>query len=419
MSRVIGFLLLAVLVIACAWWVAGLPGEVAAQVAGTTIQTSVPVALLLLAVLFLVLLFLLWVILSLIRLPGRLRARRAARRRRQGDAAVTRTLIALAAGEPGDARREAIRARKLLGDTPHTLLLTAESARRAGRAGEAEANYRLLSERKDAAFLGLRGLLRQAIAREDWPAAAELAAQAEASHPGSGWLRAERAQLAMRAGNWREALTLTPPDRTQAALAAAASEAEGDPPTALKLAKQAFNADPSLPAAALAYARRLRETGRETRAQDVLRRAWAARPHPDLAALALANTIELARVKAAEALTRDRPNDPETHLLLAQASLSAGLTGEARRHAEAAREGGLNQRRVWTLLADTAEAEGNPEAASDALRHLATSDPDPVWRCENCGAAQAAWQPICPACHAAGRIAWGSEPRTLVIHPAS
>src|SRR5439155_24956275 len=174
-----------------------------------------------------------------------------------GDVAVTRTLLALAAGERGDARREASRARRLLGDTPQTLLLAAEAGRLAGRDDEAQTAFRALAARQDAAFLGLRGLLRQAIEREDWAEAAALARQAEDVQPGAAWLRHERARLAVRAGNWSDALALADAEAPKAALAAAAAEAEPDASRALRLAKQAWQDDPSLPSAALAYATRL------------------------------------------------------------------------------------------------------------------------------------------------------------------
>ena len=163
---------------------------------------------------------------ALVRLPRTLRERQAARRRRAGDAALTRTLLALAAGETGDARREASRARRLLGDTPATLLLAAEAGRIAGRTDEAETAFRALADRDDAAFLGLRGLLRQAIEREDWAEATALARQAEAVEPGAAWLRRERARLAVRAGEWSDALALADADAPKAALATAAAEAE-------------------------------------------------------------------------------------------------------------------------------------------------------------------------------------------------
>lgn len=425
MRRVILILLAGAILVAAAWWVAGLPGTVAAQLGETSYEASVPVTILLLVVLFLVLHVLIRLITGLVNLPRRLRRARADRRRRQGDIAVTRTLVALAAGESSDARREVQRARRLLGDTPQTLLLTAEASRAAGRPEEADAAFRSLAERQDAAFLGLRGLLRDAIARGDWQDAAELARRAETAHPGATWLRGERWQLAIRTQSWKDALALAPADAPRAAFAAAAAEAEPDPEAARKLAKQAFDADPALPAATLAYARRLRTAGREGRAQDVLRKGWAACPQPEIAELALAGTPDpLARLRAAEKLVAANAEAGESRLLLGRLALEAGLTGEARRHADAARRT-VNQPRMWMLLADVEEAErGETEAGRaaqrSALRNAATAGADPAWRCAQCGTLHAGWHPVCAQCGTPGRIAWAvpTAPNLLLPQPA-
>ena len=421
MLRVLLVLIVGGVVLALAWVLAGLPGHVTAEVGETTFEAATPVAALGLLLLFVVLYLLFRLLGAVVRLPRTLAARRAAQRRRTGDIAVNRTLLALAAGEKGDARREASRARRLLGDTPQTLLLAAEAGRLGGREDEAETAFRALAERQDGAFLGLRGLLRQAIEREDWAEAATLARQAETVQPGAAWLRHERARLAIRAGNWSEALALADADAPKAALAAAAAEAEPDATRAQRLARQAWQDDASLPSAALAYARRLREAGRESRALAAIRHSWTVAPHPDLAAFALA-TIEdpMERLKAAQRLTDANPQHAESRLLLARASLEAGLTGEARRHAEAARAAGLNQRRLWLLLAEIEEAEaGDTEegrlAQRDALRHAATADPDPQWRCNACHTAHASWSPTCPDCYAVGSLRWSTQPAAGVL----
>nr|MDQ2734205.1 hypothetical protein [Pseudomonadota bacterium] len=69
-------------------------------------------------------------------------------------------------------------------------------------------------------------------------------------------------------------------------------------------------------------------------------------------------------------------------------------------------ESGLRQRRAAVLRADLAEAEGDPEAAREALRAAATAEPDPEWRCQTCGTVQPAWSPVCPACGTAASLAW-------------
>jgi HemY protein len=290
-------------------------------------------------------------------------------------------------------------------------MLAAYAAGITGDADAANEAFEQLAARKDAAFLGLRGLLSQAVAREDWPTANELAKKAEKVHPGTAWMRAERTQFAVRTGDWQEALLLNRDDTPHAALATAAAEAETDPARALKLAAGAFKRDPALAPAALAYARRLREAGKEKAAQDVLRRAWARAPHPDIAAYALAPAPDrLLRLKAAQALVRDAAESADSHILLGRLSLEAGLPAEAKRHADAAERTGLKQRRLYELFADIAEAAGTDDAnkteARAAKNRAAAAEPDPGWACTACGTTQTEWHPACPVCHSAGRVAW-------------
>lgn len=406
MGRVIAIVLVAAVVVAGAWFVAGVDGSVTAEIGDTTITLATPVAVLALTLGFVALYAVVRFFALLAGAPGALGRRRANRRRRQGDVAVTRTLLALAAGDSGDSRREAAKARKLLGDTPQTLLLAAEAGRLGGRESEAEAAFRLLTEREDAAFLGYRGLLRQAMDRGDWDEAARLARDAEAAHPGAAWLRNERGQLAIRTGAWAEALALTDSDGPRAALATAAADAETDPRQALKYAKQAWDEQPG-PPSALAYARRLREAGKEGRAQEVLRQAWARGPHPDIAAMALATAGDdpQARLKAARRLAQEKPGDAESHFLIAEAARDAGELADARTQVDAAEQAGMTDRRLWSLRALIDEAD--PEASRDALRKAAVAPPEPGWRCSTCGTPQVAWRPACPSCNNIGTIGWG------------
>ena len=412
MRRVIYVLVACVVVLAVAWVLAGLPGRITAEFGATTVEMATPVAALGLLLLFVVLYLVLRLIGAILRMPGIAARWDAESDRRRGDAAVGRALVALAAGDKGDARREAGRARRWLGDTPQTLLLTAEAGRLAGRDDEAEDAFRRLADRPDAAFLGYRGLIRQALTRQDWTEAAALARQAEAAHPGAAWLRHQRTRLAIHAGHWSEALDLAETDAVRAALAAGAAEAEPDPALATKLARQAWKADASLAPAALAYATRLRAEGREARAQAVIRHSWSLAPHPDLAAFALAPVTDtLARAQAAQRLAEANPDHAESRLLLARTSLDAGLTGEARHQAALARSAGLNQRRFWLLLAEIEQAEhGDTDAGRlaqrDALRQAAAADADPEWRCTECHTTHAAWYPACTSCGAPGSLRW-------------
>jgi len=418
MRTVLGFLIVAIIVIGIAWGVSILPGTWSATIGATSLQVSTPVALTLLAAVFLVLYFIIRLLAGLVSMPRRLRRRQARVNRNRGDRAVTRALVALAAGDPAAARQEAGRSRRLLGDTPLTLLLAAQAGRQFGRDDEADAALNQLAGRQDAAFLGLRGLLRQAIAREDWPAAAALARRAEAAQPGAPWLQEENRVLALRTGNWTEALRMSGPD-TRAALAVAAADAEPNLQVAVRLAQKAWKADPKLPAAVIAYARRLRELGKSRAADDLMSRAWAVQPHPAIAAEYLrSHKGKLDRAQAASRLVNAKPSDPESHLMQAQAALEADLTGQARKHVQAAQSLGMNQRRLWLLAADIADRDGNAAEMQDALRHAAMADPDPVWRCGACGTVHGDWRPVCDACNTPAQIAWVQPDQHGTVLPA-
>ncbi|SHJ95252.1 HemY protein [Roseomonas rosea] len=414
MLRAIWLLILLGLGVWAALFLRQMGGIVEITVGNTFIGVPVWLGLLALVVGFVVLHGILSAWKSLRGWPARMRARREARHRRDGDAAVTRALVALAAGTPDQARLEIRRARNLLGDTPHTLLLTAEAERMAGRNDAANQAFRLLSQREDGKFLGLRGLLRDAMQREDWPAAQRLAREAEAAQPGAAWVREERAALALRTRDWKEALALSPSEQLtghrRAALALAA--AMQDPETASALEKQALSADPGFAPAALAVARRQAAEGSPRRAKSTLQAAWKVAPHPDLAEAYLADESDaLARVKGAEALTHENRTHPESRLVLGRTALAAGLTGRARAELEALVSSGSADRRAYLAMVDMDAVELGDSAAGRAaeakwLRAAAAAPAEPRWQCLSCGTTHAKWEPVCEECGTPGRIEW-------------
>lgn len=417
MRRVLFFVLVAAAVTVAAWLIAGIPGHVVASFGSITIETTAPFAILILIALAVAIL-LVWQFCGwILALPGRGSIWRGRRVRRQGDQAITRLLVALAADEKREAWREARRARRLLGDSPYTLLLLAEAGRLSGRDQEADRAFRALAARKDARFLGLRGLLRQAVARQDWPEAMKLAKQAEETRPGTTWLRQERTELALRTENWADALELVGDDERRTAYYVAAADAETDNTRALGYAKRAWQQDPSFAPAALAYAKRLRLAGQEKKAQAVISKTWKRAPHPDLAAFALALQPDNAsRLRAAKRLIDSNPASPESKLLIAREALDAGSVAEARQYTERLSAEGFKQRRLYLLTAEIEEQErGDTEegrlAQREALRQAAVADPDSRWQCSTCRTDFDVWRPKCSVCQSVGTITWTTTER--------
>jgi HemY protein len=395
MLRAVRFLVVAALVLVLAWWIGTIPGTLTAQSGSYTVETSVPAAILILVLIAAFFTVLLRVIGGLRRAPGGFGSWRGARRQRLGEIATQRGIVALAAGDAVAADAEAGRARKLLGETPLVLLLTAESARLAGKPERANEAFQKLTAHKDMAFLGHRGLLRHHLAEGDHDTAAGHAVAAEKSYPGSAWLKTKRRDIAVKQGDWPAALVLAATPAEVAALATAAATSASDDRKAVGYAKQAVRAAPGLAPAVVAYAEALRKIRRLGAARRALVAGWGKAPHPLIAESYLkpfATPIE--RAQTVSELVAANPGHPESELVLAQTALAARLTGEARRHAEAAMAAGLTDGRAAEVLV----------ALGDA-RQAATGTP-PAWICAACHSSHAAWAPACPHCHQVGTLNW-------------
>jgi HemY protein len=357
----------------------------------------VPAALLILFVVALLLTVLLRVLGGIRRAPGGVVAWRGGRRQRLGEMATQRGLVALAAGDIAAARAEAGRARKCLGDTPLVLLLTAETARLAGMAEQAQKAFRQLAQDKDMGFLGHHGLLRHSLVVRDDEAAHGHVLAAERAYPGSAWLQEQKKELAVRRRDWATALTLTRDPAEIAAFAIAAARASSTPRHALDYAKKAVKAVPDLAPAVVAFAEALRQVGKSRAAKKALIAGWKAAPHPLIAAAYLEPlSTPLERAQAAAELAAARPGHAESELVLGETALQAQLTGEARRHAEAA----------LTMYGDDGRA-------TDILARLEGKQvqvpSDVAWVCGACQTRSADWVPVCPHCQRPGTLVWRAK----------
>ncbi len=388
-------------------WFVNLDGAVDIRAGAWAITLNLPVALAALLVVVAVLLIFVLLYGALTRLPRRMRTRQAERDRAEGEHAVTRVLVSLAAGRGDVARGEVGRARRLLGDTPQLLLLTAEAARLDGDERGARAAFEALAEREECRFLGLRGLLRQAVADEDWDRARSLAAELAKTEPQAAWVREERAQLALRTENWREALELAGKGGPRAQLAFAAARQEADPEAALKLEQEAVRADVGFAPAALSLAQRLRKAGHPKRARALLAESYGKSPNPEVAAALLEPVADAAaRLRLVEDFTRSAVRHPESRLIRARACLDAGQADRARQELLAAMADGSADRRHVALL-----AEADPDNAARWHAEAATAADAPGWRCAHCGATYAEWHPRCASCGTVGEIHWSAAAR--------
>ncbi len=137
--------------------------------------------------------------------PGALLEGWGESRRRQGYRALTHGLAAVAAGDADEAQKQARKAEKLLSEPPLTLLLSAQAAQLAGDREGAKRAFSTMLEDEQTAFLGLRGLIAQALRDGDPQQALALAERAFKLRPDTEWVVHSLFDMQAAVGQWRAA----------------------------------------------------------------------------------------------------------------------------------------------------------------------------------------------------------------------
>lgn len=424
MIRALWFFAKVAVLIVAAIWLAEHPGSVNVEWQGWIIETSFAM-MVLVAVMALgaaALLYRLWR--AVIGAPGSLRRMSRSRRREKGYRALTQGMVAVAAGDAATARKMARKADGLLNEPPLTMLLSAQAAQLQGDDNAAARYFQAMLERPETAFLGLRGLLTQAVKAGDRVEALDLARRAHKLQPATPWLLATLYDLEARTGDWAAA-----EGSLQAAVQAGAIPAEegrhrraalllersfeaerrGRGDSALYHAQSAHDLLPGFVPAAARLARLLAAAGRHKPASKTVERAWRLGPAPELADAyreILAGYDPLTRLKLFEKLTAQTPGHVEGHLAVARAAMDAERWGEARASLMKALDAQPSQR-IHYLLADLERAEhGNEDAARGWLAQAASASPDPAWTCRSCGAVSREWSGLCGNCNAFDALEW-------------
>lgn len=439
---------------AIAVWLAGNPGSLVMHWRGYEIRTSFVVGLGLLVGLALLVLYLYRLGVAFFQTPATVSRYLELRRQRKGFAALSRGFVAVAAGDAAEARRYAAQAHRLLDEPPLTLLLAAQAAQLDGNEAEASGHFEAMLQAPETQFIGLRGLFIQARRAGDSVRALEIARQAMASRPNTGWAVQAVFEIETARENWQGALQAL--DQAQAAkllgkeearhrravlLTAEALAAEGplEEPSAdsesnnkeraLSFAMQALSLQRDFVPAIAAAARLYAETGKPARAARIIEDAWTRVPHPELADIYLrlmgreSAYERLARVRLLAGYNRDHP---ESRIALARAALAARDWLSARGALQPLVDGHMAQvtQRVCELMAQIEEGEfGNKGQAREWLSRALYAPEDAQWVGE--GYRSDKWSPINPVTGEFDALEWKApvvslskaEPRPLPALP--
>ena len=415
-----------------ALWIHERPGHVSFTWLGHRVDTSMGVLLAaLLILLFLaILLHRLWRLVW--RGPRDLARLNAERKRQQGYRALSQGMAAVAAGDAAEARRQAKIANAMLKDPPLTLLLAAQTAQLNGDEDAARRYFTAMLERPETSFLGVRGLLMQAMKSGDRAEALSLARRAYEERPNTPWAVATLLDLYLESGDWSHAQALLqhagkskvltdPVVRRRRAVIAAERARHEPPPAGLDAAREAVKLAPDLVPARTALARLSAQTGRLKDAKKAIEQGWVSAPHPELAAAYAAIMPQeepLERYRRFEKLNELAPRHRESLLALGECALAAELWSEARKNLEfvAAAESERPSGRLARLMARLEEGPGGDAAAARRwLMTASAADPDPAWQCKRCGTIANGWRANCAHCHAFDHLAWQAPHRQAAL----
>jgi HemY protein len=351
-------------------------------------------------------------------------------RERRGYAALSEAMLALASGESRVAMARAAKAEKLLGKPELTSLITAEAAMAAGDKAKAEAAWKTLLEDPRSRFVGIRGLMQMKLESGDTETAMKLAQKAFELKPKHAATQDALLKLQAGAKDWRGArLTLgaklkagdLPRDvwkRRDAVLALQEARVLLDDTSSVEAQEAAIAANKAspdlIPAAAMA-ARGYIAKANPKAAAKVLRKAWEAQPHPDLAAAFAEIAPEETpsdRVRRFKTLTDINPNHDETRLLMAELYIAAEDFPAAKR-ALADLVSERPTARALTIMAAIERGMGADDAVVRGwLARALTAPRGPQWICDKCHAIHTHWGPVCDNCGGFDTLAWKNAPET-------
>ena len=346
------------------------------------------------------------------------------RRERKGYDALAEGMMALASGESRLALTKASRADRLLQRPELTTLLTAQAAEQAGDTVKAtEAYKRLLADEKTR-FVGVRGLMKQKLEEGDTDTAMKLAEKAFALKPKHVDTQDILLKLQAGAHDWSGARKTLgaklkfgglPRDvhkRRDAVLALGEARDILDEDNSIEARETAIEANrmsPDLIPAAVMAADGYIANNKPKNATRVLKKAWSAQPHPDLAAA-------FARIKPDEnpkdrihrfmALIGQHTDHPETRMLEAELRIAAEDFPAARKALGDLAETDPTARSLAIMAAIERGSGADDAVVKGWLARALTAPRGPQWVCDNCQKAHTTWDPVCDNCGGFDTLSW-------------
>tara|TARA_Y100000590_G_scaffold459798_1_gene617722 strand:+ start:544 stop:1905 length:1362 start_codon:yes stop_codon:yes gene_type:complete len=405
-----------------AGWLGARPGKVSIFWLNYQIDTSLfaLIIALFISLLVVVIIFKAWM--WIIGSGKKIKYRLETREHNKGILALTRGMVALAAGDGLSAQNFAKQAERLPKSMkPLALLLSARSAQVGGNKPLAKKYFKEMLNLPEMEFLGLRGLIMQT-SKSNSEAILLLARRAFALNDRAPWVISTLFEFEAKEGNWRQAQKAA----QQAIRYKIGNNSEykrklsiallqqgqfnlqiGDKTKSHQLA-EAHNFAPNFVPASTAFAKYLIDIHRYRKASRVIELTWKLFPHPDLINIykeiykkEKPNKIQTRIVALASVGLED---NPEVKLALAEANYHLGKTDRAFEILQAVVDIYLDHRAL-TLMAKIEESRNGPVSARKWIEKLDQAS-IPSWYCAICACSHLTWVPHCNGCGDFDTLRW-------------
>lgn len=417
------------LIVAAALWIADRPGTVSVEWLSYSVTIHIGLFFLILLSVILLSILIYTTFRTLISLPRKYRKHNEIKNQQKGFEALTLGLTAVAAGDVKTAQKQSNLARKKLPqDNSLSLLLQAQTAKLAGEDDKARESFSALLEHKDTGFLGVRGLLQEALEKQDYAKALTLGRKGLDRYPDQPWLLKLVYDLEIRHKNWDAALSILKKGKKTGAFSNTDTLSDdavillikadqaligNEPKAALKLAQKAYQLDPDFIPAVLRLGTLLLKTNHRRKAVSLVEKTFRHKAHPALIHLWTELMPPSHQKKAREKiqwfkkLSALNPQSTEALIAVGKAAGEEKVWGEARTYFEKAKNIKKTESlyREWATLE---EESGESQEQVNMRLHQAMQHPSsPVWYCEETGIIYEDWHPIAYPHGSFNTIKWG------------
>ena len=355
-------------------------------------------------------------------------------KQKKGYRAITRGLVAVAVGDTKRASHFSKQASSYLkDDNALPLLLEAQAARLRGEEALAQNKFEALMSDKDAAFLGVRGLLKSAIEEGDMNQALEYARRAQTLHPHQDWIIRNVYELEIRNGLWSDAIQTGKNALRRGALSEEKiisdraaiylmrhdyNKDQGNDDAAFKDLKQAHKLNPNFIPTVTRFADYYLSQGKRRKAVKLIEQAWPHNPHPDLAdlwdKLCPHADNQDKRLKWYEDLVALKTDSVEGHMAAARAAMDMNLWGEAKSYLNVAEKIYPSARVYRTRAIVEQNSTHNEDAINELMEKAANAMLDRKWVCCQTGLTYDSWSALAMPHQSFNTIIW-DYPGTKIL----